>query len=308
MNRTRIGWCDYSSNPVAFRRKSDGKRGWHCVKISAGCAHCYSEAIDGRFGMQLPFTQRSSAEVEPFLVQKELDALGKVPAGSKVFLFDMTDLFLDEIPWSMLDQVFGRIAYHRRVIFQILTKRIEKAHAYFKRKNHWGAAAVYRDLVYGPDSGVGVGDGLSHWPPQNVWLGVSCEDQKAADERIPLLLQIPAAVRFVSAEPLLGPIDFERSRYGMQCNWLTGEEWSPALARGGDRSKALSWVIVGGESGPKRRECEVEWIASIADQCRAANVPVFVKQDSGPRDGMQGRIPDDLWSLKQFPGDAPCTA
>jgi protein gp37 len=156
----------------------------------------------------------------------------------------------------------------------------------------------------------------SAWPP-NVWIGTSVENQTYADTRIPDLLRLQhAAVRFLSCEPLLGPVDLE------MCGWtpdymegppgagnpLTGEG-SPAA---GDPAEEyanritgltrLDWVIVGGESGSKRRrEMDMDAARSLVAQCRSAGVPVFVKQDSGPAPGMQGRIPDDLWALKEFP-------
>jgi protein gp37 len=105
--------------------------------------------------------------------------------------------------------------------------------------------------------------------PKNIWLGVSCENQEMADKRIPELLKIPAAVRFVSAEPLLGPIDF----YAVE----------PVAKLGGYQNyppDPIQWVIVGGESGKNHRPCSVEWIKDIADQCQAAGVPVWVKQDA----------------------------
>lgn len=113
--------------------------------------------------------------------------------------------------------------------------------------------------------------------PRNIWLGVSAEDQRRANERIPILLDIPAAVRFVSAEPLLGPIDFRP--------WLDD----------------IGWIIVGGESGKNHRPMDLEWLASIVEQCRYAGVPCYVKQDSAFRDSQQGRISDELWSVKEFP-------
>ena len=115
--------------------------------------------------------------------------------------------------------------------------------------------------------------------PANVWLGVTAEDQPRAEERLPLLASAPAVVRFVSCEPLLAPVD-------LTC-WL---------ATGG-----LNWVIVGGESGNRRRPMELAWLEAIVGQCRAFSIPVFVKQDGALRDGKQGRIPDALWNLKEFP-------
>jgi len=130
------------------------------------------------------------------------------------------------------------------------------------------------------------------WPPPNVWLGVSVEDQAAADERIPLLLQTPAAVRFLSCEPLIGPIDLQRP-------------WPDKLVPGSNVYypwvvQQLDWVIYGGESGAdaKRRPMDHTWARSLRDQCRAAGVPVFGKQDSGPRSHTP--LPPDL-AIHEYP-------
>jgi protein gp37 len=124
---------------------------------------------------------------------------------------------------------------------------------------------------------------LNGEPPPNIWLGVTCENQEAADRRIPELLRIPAKVRFLSVEPLLEPVDLSN---GLGLMGAPGD---------------VDWVIVGGESGGNRRDCGVDAIVSVAEQCRAAGVPVFVKQDCAAKPGQQGRIPDNIWNLKQFP-------
>jgi protein gp37 len=137
-------------------------------------------------------------------------------------------------------------------------------------------------------------------PLSNVWLGVSVEDQATADERIPLLLKTPAAVRFISAEPLLGPIDLTRicedSRNVLGWNVLSDDYPTDTISR-----RRLDWVIVGGESGKLHRAMELSWAESIAEQCTAARIPLFVKQDSGPKPGKQYRLPDALWARKEFP-------
>ena len=120
---------------------------------------------------------------------------------------------------------------------------------------------------------------VAHGLAANVWIGVSTEDQARADERAPLLAQVPGRVRFLSCEPLISAINLRR--------WLA--------------AGVLHWVIVGGESGGRRRDMDLAWLASITAQCRAAGVPVYVKQDSGPKPGQQGRIPAAIWALKQFP-------
>jgi protein gp37 len=134
---------------------------------------------------------------------------------------------------------------------------------------------------------------LARWlngtPPSNTWFGVSAEDQARWTERVPLLLSIPARLRFVSVEPMVGPIRFTKSRVPA---WLQGN-LNP-LSR-------LNWIIFGGESGPKRRLFEIDWLEDGVRQCDAARVRVFVKQDSALKPGEQGRIPDELWRRKEWP-------
>ena len=148
-------------------------------------------------------------------------------------------------------------------------------------------------------------------PPPNVWIGTSVEDQQRADERIPELLRIPAAVRFLSVEPLLKPVDLSSGTYasnGMGVVWdafgrvahtphcdYTAKGLTPPAGPG------VSWVIVGGESGHNRRDCGVDAIINVHDQCRAAGVPCFVKQDCAAKPGQQGRIPENVWKCKEFP-------
>jgi len=146
-------------------------------------------------------------------------------------------------------------------IFQVLTKRPERMRQYLSRR--WTGAYL----------------------PQFIWLGVSVENQRWADERIPLLLDTPAAVRFISAEPLLGPVDLG--------DYVDGLGWHLA--------KSLDWVVCGGESGPRRRPMRLEWLESVVAQCQAAGVAVFCKQDGALRPGQQGRISDELWALKELP-------
>lgn len=203
------------------------------------------------------------------------------------------DLFDGSLSNEAIAAVFGVMAACQQHTFQILTKRPERMRRWFEwvAKELRGEAAMLLDgaadalglTVSGLREFYALSRGAS-WPLPNVWLGVSVENQATADERIPLLLKTPAALRFVSYEPALGPVDFDVARYG-ESNFLRG----------------LHWLIFGGESGPGRREMKIEWIENIARQCDEAGVPLFVKQDSGPRPGMQGRISDALWARKEFP-------
>jgi protein gp37 len=148
-------------------------------------------------------------------------------------------------------------------------------------------------------------------PLPNVWCGVSVENQKWADTRIPALAETPAAVRFLSCEPLLGPVDLSPwLGTAHECAGVPMPSGSiPPRAHTVDccTNPVLDWVIVGGESGPGHRPMDIAWLESIAGQCRDAGVPVWVKQDSGPRAGQQGRIPDDLW-VHEFPHAAEAVA
>jgi protein gp37 len=203
----------------------------------------------------------------------------------RIFVNSMSDLFHEGFTNEQVAAGFGVMAACPQHDFLILTKRAERMREWFE----WAAALPERDSGKAPIAGylgeyaIRETDGkcnvwlhgtLPVWPLPNVWLGVSAEDQQRADERIPLLLQCPAAVRWVSAEPLLGPIDL----HGMPDAGLrsrTTGDWK--------QGAALSWVVVGGESGPGARPCNVEWIRSIVHQCREAGVACFTKQlGAGP--------------------------
>lgn len=242
--KTNIAWTNYTSNPIRAERISDGKRGWFCTHIAEGCRHCYAETLNKRFGTGLDFTAQNEGLVRPVLIKKELERWKKIPAGSKVFLCDMTDLFHPLIPDSMIREVCACMAANSHLTFQVLTKRV------------WRMA----DLMHGLN------------PPRNISLGCSVSDQKTADENIPALPGTSAAVRFVSYEPALGPVEFGR--------WLrsSARPSYDLLGHRIDLGPWIDWIIVGGESGPKARPCNLEWIRSAVQQCKAASVPVFVKQ------------------------------
>ena len=326
--KTSIQWTDYSSNCFKARRP-DGKLFNYCAKISAGCANCYAATLTHRWGGP-DYTAAGGKDLTPVLVEAELQKLLRFkPKGRPcprcdgngyieghgdfgepcpsncqgqsmkpmVFAHDMTDAFLGFWPDEFLDRFFAVVALRPDVIWQLLSKRPERMLAYFSTPRRWNAVAINaEDLAMKEITPV--------WPLPNLHLGVSVEDQRHADERIPLLLQTPAAVRFVSYEPALGPVELGKWLYR---RWDECDSPMPCERHtriGGSQmygeSAQLNWLIVGGESGPGARPCEVAWIRSAVGQCRAAGVKCFVKQDSGHRPGLQGRIPDNLW-LKEFP-------
>lgn len=318
-HRTAIEWTDVSANPLRAVTR-EGKTGWACVKVSSGCANCYAESVNRRFGTGRPFTADGMKDVRVVLDEQRITRMVtasirgpfRAPDGRpKCFIGDMTDIFGPWVDDDTLDCIFATFALRPDIDFQVLTKRPERMAEYLltggsigerynERETHVGLTALGMVLDacsvnYGSKLGNGVmlrRDGeLCAWPLPNVWLGTSVEDQQRADERIPHLLRCPAAVRFLSVEPLLGPVDLRRwvggsdtSEYDVEptdahcvvcgCVWDEDDgshECPPGFIR-------PSWVIVGGESGPKARPCNAEWMHSVVRQCSAAGVPCFVKQ------------------------------
>ncbi len=191
-----------------------------------------------------------------------------------------SDLFHEDVPDEWIDKVFAVMALAPRHTFQVLTKRPKRMRGYFHARRDgdpWAEAADYiADLCGMEDHAVVLEP--SDIPLPNVWLGTSVEDQPTADERIPHLLETPAAVRFVSAEPLLGPVDLNnihRSQ-GEYIDALWCEETTEDDQLFGGAT--IDWVIAGGESGPGARPMHPEWARSLRDQCAAAEVPFFLKQ------------------------------
>lgn len=312
-----IQWTTHTFNP------------WRgCTKVSAGCTNCYAETLSKRNPKALGVwgddgTRVVAAESywrQPIAWDRAARATGE---RHRVFCASLADVFEDRPELAEpRDRLFGLIAATRGLDWLVLTKRPERAREYLVRKNHWGAAEAYQDLVYGVNSGTSLGDGLADWPPRNVWLGVSVEDQQRADERIPILLKIPAAVRFLSVEPLLGPIDLTDLACGE--NALSTVRVTPGPDGNGieeQHDPCINWVIVGGESGSKARPFDLQWARSIRNQCKSAGVSFFMKQigayprfteadiwagetDKIRRDshgGDEAEWPADLQNCREFP-------
>lgn len=198
----------------------------------------------------------------------------------RIFVNSMSDLFHDEVPGEFIDQVFARM----RVAglkwghtFQVLTKRPERMRQYVieasERVRYLAPPNLPRNWYHATNW---------RWPLPNVWLGVSAENQRMADERIPLLLQTPAAVRFVSCEPLLGSVDLTNitaDTAGGPEQWNVLDKVKAAEALVPDApNTSIDWVIIGGESGPDARPMHPDWARSLRDQCQQADVPFFFKQ------------------------------
>lgn len=243
--KSKIEWTNTTWSPVTG-----------CTKVSEGCKHCYAEReVETRWSKNPKsiFFGRKFTDVQTHPEQLDKPLHWKKP--QRIFVCPRADLFHESVPDEFLPLVFATMAAAERHVFQILTKRPERMkevmndHIFFEAVA--GTVATKYGVELDPDD----------WPLSNVWLGVSVEDQTTADQRIPLLLQTPAAVRWVSAEPLLGPVDLFAIR---------------------GKSKGFGvffdWVVCGGESGPHARPMHPGWVRSLRDQCNAAGVPFFFKQ------------------------------
>ena len=285
-DRSAIEWTDATWNPVTG-----------CSHVSEGCRHCYAETLSLRMGWsKKPWTAPNSAE-NVVLHPDRLDQPLRWRTPRRIFVNSMSDLFHEQIPDEFIDRVFKRMQRARQHIFQILTKRPQRMRDYLMSQVPvpWG--------------------GFSFPEPwgKHIWMGVSVEDQRAADERIPLLVNTPAAVRFISAEPLLGPINLGVVGSGPWRNALTGCGYraGPHGIEHMDQVRPLDWVIVGGESGHGARPMDAAWARSIRDQCVAAGIPYFFKQWGGRAAKAGGReldgrtwdeMPRKMVSRRQSPG------
>ncbi len=284
---TNIAWCDETWNPVTG-----------CTKVSPGCAHCYAEAVTLRFKRGGPFLPgKTTVQLHPERVDQPLH--WRRPR--RIFTCSMSDLFHEDVSPEFIGRCFGVMSFASWHIFLVLTKRAERMHELLTSSEEF-SNAMYHE--YGLRAVQGGWDRVgSGWPPKNIWLGVSVENQHWADIRVPLLARTPATIRFLSLEPLLEAVDVSPWLSGPTPNGefcrRCGYPW-PHRPSNPCHQTVLHWLVVGGESGPRHRPMETAWVRDIADQCVAAGVPLFVKQGSGPKPGQQGRLPDDLWALKEF--------
>lgn len=286
MNKTSISWTDYTSNPIRARNIETGKAGHFCERVSPGCAHCYaSEWNQNRYGTGVSFLPQNRGLLEHYLKGEELREWSKPKyADAKVFVCDMTDLFGEWVPDKWLYRCFEGMGAAPLVTFQILTKRPERAHDWITARAHDWITDIQ-------------GRG---WPLANVWLGISAENQHWLDKRVPWLLDTPAAIRFVSYEPALGPLDL-KPRPDLSLCVICGEgAMGHHNHKWGYRTRGLDWVICGAESGVKRRPFNVAWARAVRDQCRAVGVAFFFKQAGGRFPGTLSGDPE-LDSCKEFP-------
>lgn len=297
MNKTSIAWTDYTSNPIRARNIETGKTGHYCTHVSEGCEHCYAGTWNAeRFGTGLDFIAQNRDKVEVYLNEDELREWSKPKyAGKRVFVADMTDWCHELVTDEMRDQILATMLFAHSVTFQLLTKRPERMRDYL---NAPGVADRIHDIVFSAGPPI---PAMTFWPLPNVWLGVTAENQRWADERIPILLDTPAAVRFVSYEPALGPLNLQHIDTGEQ--WNGAPLYASVLKPAGLLKRAaIDWIIVGGESGATPRPFEAQWARDVRDQCRKAGVAYFMKQMGGKRfpDDRLESLPEDL-RVREFP-------
>ncbi len=254
MNNTKIEWTDTTWNPITG-----------CTPISPGCANCYArrmaKRMAGRCGYpaaphEFDVTLHRERLMEPFELKKP----------RRIFVCSMSDLFHKDVPFEFIDKVFSVMMLAKKHTFQVLTKRVDRAVKYFSGARIWKIGMAFAEIAgcYPPD--------MNEWPLPNIWLGVTAENQEQADSRIPLLLQIPAAVRFVSVEPMLGPV-----MLGCDSPELGWVDYLRPPVVNGERMPGINWVICGGETGPGARPMDIAWARALQQQCAEAHVPFFYK-------------------------------
>lgn len=219
MANTKIEWATKVWNPITG-----------CTPISAGCDNCYAKRMATRLKGRHGYNNENPFAVT--LHHDKLDDPEKWKTPQRVFVCSMGDIFHENSYHNTIDRIHFIMCRTTQHTFMLLTKRPGNAFMYYHRNANWNT-----DNLTAP----------------NIWLGVTVEDQEAADKRIPVLQSISAGKRFVSCEPLLSPVDLQLSKYN------------------------IDWVIAGGETGPKARPCHPDWIRSLRDQCKKANVPFFFK-------------------------------
>lgn len=274
---SKIEWTDVVLNPVTG-----------CTRASAGCDNCYAFKMTKRLQEMgdkkyIGLVNDGKSHFNG-VVKCHEDVLTKPLSWKKpkrVFVNSMSDLFHKDVPFEFIDKVFAVMALCPHLTFQILTKRPERMAEYFEsRKLTLGELPfAVGDAMNGFVTGK-MADHLDSidaqwtWPLPNVWLGTSCENQEAANERIPHLLKCPAAVRFLSIEPQISNITLHVTDDELGAQWNVLE-------------MGIHWVIVGGESGPGARPFDPQWALNLKAQCKSANVPFFFKQMGSNPIGVQ---------------------
>lgn len=287
MKLSKIGWTDFSGGDLNFVTG--------CTPVSEGCQHCYARAIYERFGRDHSVVQAHGNKLDRLCrtTFPEWSPKRGEPHRPMAFAVDTGDLFHESIPDHFILEALRRMAACDDVIWQILTKRAARM-----RRLLGSPRDIARPLC------------LERWP--NIWLGVTAENQARADERIPLLLDTPAAVRFVSVEPMLGFVelnDYTRPHHewdeceASECGGCASDDDTPCAEWAEYMSEPrIDWVICGAESGPHRRHFDMAWAEYLRGECEQNGVPFFGKQDSAQRPGVPLVFEDGL-EHKEWPGE-----
>lgn len=304
-DRTPIEWTDATWNPITG-----------CTLVSEGCRNCYAAQLAAtrlkRHASRAGLARLNADGIAKFtgevrFNEKWLDQPLRWKKPRMIFVCAHGDLFHESVPDEWIDRVFAVMALAPQHIFQVLTKRLERMRTYCSDPEaigriydlvcdmtleHGLRVALIADPAHEPFAPPGPRVHLGKWPLFNVWAGTSVEDQPTADARIPHLLATPAAIRWISAEPLLGPIDLNVAWHGEnaldsecwgECTWCAAGHPPLHNCQHGngdwtrDRS-GLDWVVAGGESGSGARPMHPAWVRSLRDHCIAAGVPFLFKQ------------------------------
>lgn len=314
MENSKIEWCDHTANFWSG-----------CTKKSPACAHCYAEVLAlrapktlGCWGPGAPRRDHRGSATKNVMKWQRRAKLDRVCSNGhpypgtyenlahgkcyqcgerwedmpkprpRVFVNSLSDWLDEEVPVEWLANLLDVIRVCPDLDFLLLTKRPENFHRLLDRaQNPFGGKRAWDP----PDLAKWIIDWIEGCPPPNAWIGTTVEDQARAAERIPLLLRIPASVRFLSCEPLLEPIDLSPLQVG---------EGSLLHVATGSRMAGIHWIICGGESGSKRRPFHADWARSLRDQSSKCGVAFFMKQMTGLRSGLMEPIPEDLF-IREFP-------
>lgn len=278
-DKTEISWTDATWNPVVG-----------CTKVSAGCDNCYAIRTAHRMTANPnPLVSQAYAGTEAGgqwtgrvnLLTDRLDQPPRWRKPRRIFVNAQSDLFHEAVPDDFIARVWAVMALAPQHVFQVLTKRHARMRSLLTaprfQDDVWRAATVLMG-----ERGIDKGRHFA-WPLPGVWLGVSVEDQRWADIRIPALLDTPAAVRWLSCEPLLGPMDLQMAvprpcTCGPDQTFLIGETRAHKTGCPALRWPFPDWVIVGGESGPNARPMHPEWARALRDQCASTGVAFHFKQ------------------------------
>ena len=263
---TKIEWAEETWNPITG-----------CTPVSEGCEHCYARRMAQRLAGRYGYPKEDPFRPGVFHPDK-LDLPYSWGRPRHVFVCSMGDLFHVGVTQEHINAVLNTVSNALRHRFLFLTKRPERMAL---------GIAAWRKAEFEGRFSTGA-TMREQGANERMWLGVTAENQKRADERIPVLLKIPAAVRFVSLEPLLGPVDLREGRY-----WIDSRRQlaiDVGLGHLGADNPMLGFVIVGAETGPGARPMDLDWARQVRDQCQEAGVPFFFKKDSDGNRELDGRL------------------